>query len=61
FDLHFLQILWLFLFNIVKNKGVFGSIIPNTPYFSHTLFTIMPKYMPLYRNKLLSSERKLSS
>ncbi|NCO31340.1 hypothetical protein GW891_00455, partial [bacterium] len=32
----------LFLFNIVKNKGVFGFIIPNTPYFSHTLFTIKP-------------------
>ncbi|NCO31327.1 hypothetical protein GW891_00380, partial [bacterium] len=29
--------------NIVKNKGVFGFIIPNIPYFSHTLFTIKPK------------------
>ncbi|NCO32215.1 hypothetical protein GW891_05655, partial [bacterium] len=26
----------------VKNKGVFGFIIPNIPYFSHTLFTIKP-------------------
>lgn len=25
-----------------KSKGVFGFTIPNTPYFSHTLFSIMP-------------------
>jgi len=27
-----------------KSKGVFGSIMPNTPYFSHTLFSIMPGF-----------------
>jgi hypothetical protein len=25
-----------------KSKGVFGSIMPNTPSFSHTLFSNMP-------------------
>ena len=28
-----------------KSKGVFGSIMPNTPYFSHTLFSIMPNLL----------------
>ena len=28
-----------------KNKGVFSYIMPNTPFFSHPLFTIMPNYI----------------
>ena len=29
--------------HLYKSKGVFGSIMPNTPIFSHTLFSNMPK------------------
>lgn len=28
-----------------KSKGVFGFTIPNTPYFSHTLFSIVPTFL----------------
>ena len=30
--------------HLYKSKGVFGTIMPNTPIFSHTLFSNMPEY-----------------
>jgi len=40
-----------------KSKGVFGFTIPNTPYFSHTLFSIMPKNLnPEFGIEIFSHE-----
>ena len=41
-----------------KSKGVFGFTIPNTPYFSHTLFSIMPTSL-INLLWIISSSRKL--
>jgi hypothetical protein len=41
----FLALFCITFSHLYKSKGVFGSIMPNTPSFSHTLFSNMPKIL----------------